>query len=87
MDAPQITLSAPKYLQRPRDPLKDGSIFQMGRRMSQTGASQAYNDTRFSQSSAHQAIKIARDAACAMPESLPYTGFVQLRYAGYVSAL
>lgn len=31
-------VSALKYLQRPSDPLKDGSIFQMGPRLSPNGA-------------------------------------------------
>ena len=43
----RIPVSAPKYLQRPRDPLKDGSIFKMGSKMSHSSSSQPYTDTRF----------------------------------------
>ena len=43
----RIPVSAPKYLRRPRDPLKDGSIFKMGPRLSHSSSSQPYTDTRF----------------------------------------
>ena len=62
---PETPMSGPKYLQRPPDPLKDGSIFHMGLGLPRTDGSRSQSATRFAQRLPLQAAPLR--ATCSTP--------------------
>ena len=66
-DPPENAVSGPKYLQRPPDPLKDGSIFHMGLGMPHIDGSRSQSATRFAQEPSLQAAPSR--ATCCIPRN------------------